>query len=140
MAWPALPTDLESYARDSDFLLNDEDMSRAAMLFELQDNDTWPKAAFSTGASGMEPRKYWEYLTKILLGRRPSDDPTRRFCDLMAVLVLIPCSNAAVERNFSQAALEQTKLRNRLTPEKIKMLLRVSKPEIMLSDDSESDD
>lgn len=51
MAWAALPTDMESHARDSDFLLN-ENMSLAAMLFVLQDSDTWPKEAFSAWGPG----------------------------------------------------------------------------------------
>ena len=58
MAWPALPTDLESVARDSDLLLDDEGLGRAAMFFELKDTDAWPKATFSAAAYGMEPRKY----------------------------------------------------------------------------------
>ena len=97
------------------------------MFFELKGTDALPKATFSAAAYGMEPKEYWEYLTQVLLGRRPLEDPARRFCEIMRVLVLIPCSNAAVERNFGQAALEQTAQCNRLSTDKIKMLLRVSK-------------
>ena len=88
--WPALLTDLESVARDSDLLLDDEGLGRAVVFFELKGTDALPKATFSAAAYGMEPRKYWEYLTQVLFGRRPLEDPARRFCEIMRVLVLIP--------------------------------------------------
>ena len=86
----------------------------------------------------MEPSKH--LLTKSCsVGWPALDDPSRRLSELIAVLVMNPCSNAAVERSFSQMALKQTDLRNRLSADQMRLLLRVSKPELMLPEEEECD-
>ena len=62
-------------------------------------------------------------------------DPSRHFSEVLTVLIMIPCPNSAVERDFGLAALEQIGLRNCLSTDKIKMLLRVSKPKLLLPEE-----
>ena len=72
----------------------------------------------------MSPRGYWKYIHSIVTSRNKAE--AKEFCQIMLRFCACPTSNAAVERKFSAASLDQTKLRNRLKAETMEKLLRVS--------------
>ena len=90
--------------------------------FEIGGGGSWPKSVFRPALVNMAPKDYWCHVEKLAsMGGYTSAG----FAITLSRLCAVPTSNAAVERRFSAAAIEQTALRNRLSPETLEKLLRV---------------
>ena len=99
-------------------------MAEYEMLGETGGAQTyWPKTVFNKGLAAMEPRTYWRYVRDKLASKK---EEAKAFADMMLHFCSCPTSNAAVERKFSAAALDQTALRNRLGASTMEKLLRVT--------------
>ena len=68
----------------------------------------------------MDPINYWRHVKKNTLM-----EPLRRFCDMAVRLLSCPPSSAGLERTFSAFGLIHSKLRNRLSNERVMKLVRV---------------
>ena len=123
--WPDLDEELEDKARSSPWVAKSTAvMAEYEMRGEIRGSQPfWPKTAFHKDFATMEPRAYWRYVRDKLAVKK---DEARSFADMMLRFCSCPTSNAAVERKFSSAALDQTALRNRLEPSTMEKLLRVS--------------
>ena len=122
--WPELDEELEDRARSSHWVAN----SAAIMAEYEMRGETggalayWPKTVFTKGLASMGPRTYWRYVRDKLARK----EEAKAFADMMLRFCSCPTSNAAVERRFSAAALDQTALRNRLGANTMEKLLRVT--------------
>ena len=114
--WPLLPQELEERARMSPLI---EAYAVESAEFEIGGGSSWPKSLFPASLAKLSPRDYWCHATNLASTGGYSCTGFVKF------LFRLPTSNAAVERRFSAAALEQTALRNRLSATTMEKLLRV---------------
>ena len=89
--------------------------------FEVEDNSVFPASAFNASIRNvMDPINYWRHVKKNTLM-----EPFKRFCDMAVRLLSCPPSSAGLERTFSAFGLIHSKLRNRLSNERVMKLVRV---------------
>ena len=117
--WPLLPQELEERARMSPLI---EAYAVESAEFEIGGGSSWPKSLFRASLAKLSPRDYWCHAMNLASTGGYS---CTGFVKFLFRLCAIPTSNAAVERRFSAAALEQTALRNRLSATTMEKLLRV---------------
>ena len=127
--WPNLPEKLEEKARLSD-AIKEHTLVIAEYELKGREGGEWPRSAFQSSLTELDPQAYWRYVRDTLARK----ETVKSFADYMLRLAAIPTSNAAVERKFSGAALEQTALRNRMKTETLAKLLRVSATQESLDD------
>lgn len=117
--WPSLPQGLGERARMSSLI---DAYAVESAEFEIGGGSSWPKSVFRSSLVNMAPKDYWCHVEKLATTGGYS---CAGFAAILYRLCAVPPSNAAVERRFSAAALEQTALRNRLSAETLEKLLRV---------------
>ena len=87
--------------------------------FEVEDDSVFPASAFNASIRNvMDPINYWRHVKKNTLM-----EPLKRFSDMAVRLLSCPPS-AGLERSFSAFGLIHSKLRNRLSNERIMKLVR----------------
>ena len=107
--WPNSLEKLEEKARLSD-AIHEHTLVIAEYELKGRDGGEWPRSAFHPSLTALEPQAHWRYVRDTLARK----ETVKSFADYMLRLAAIPTSNAAVERKFSAAALEQTALRNEM--------------------------
>lgn len=120
--WPSLPDDIANQAREEVMEMGDSYIHSWA-AYETEDTTCFPKVAFSAAVKAMSPQKYWAYVAKITADISGG----KTFATMMAKIFVLPPSSAGIERIFSTAGLVQSKLRNRLSVEKVGRLVSVSR-------------
>lgn len=117
--WPCLSDEQADIART--FVSErEEDFVVVLAAYETADDTMFPKVAFNKSMYKLTPRKYWNYIQQI-----STLEPVKRFCNWMRAISSCPPSSAGIERLFSSTALVHTKLRNRLSNERVAKLVRV---------------
>ena len=114
--------DIEQYENAREFL-EDKDEGLLAYLtgYEIQDNDLFPKSFFKPS---IRDKIFLNWILAIL---RVKCTPSRskKICKYMLDIFTCPASSAGLERTFSSYGLIHTKLRNRLSNERCRKLVKV---------------
>ena len=118
--YPQLPSAMYDEARN--YLAENYPAHIAYMAaFEVQDTTLYPKSLFNSELRRvLTPTKYWQWARKVCTLKEAKD-----FCDFMENLYTCPASSAGLERIFSSFGLVHTKLRNRLSKERVIKLVKV---------------
>ena len=80
----------------------------------------FPEVAFNKSMIHLSSRKYRHYIDQ-----KAKLEPAKRFCNTMRAILCCPPSSAGKEHLFCSAVIVHTKLRHRLTNDRIAKLVRV---------------
>ena len=102
--------------------VSDKENNFAVVLaaYEIKDTTMFPDIVFNISMINMSASKYWNYIGQIA-----NLEPVKRFCIMMRAIFCCLPSSAGIERLFSSVALVHTKLRNRLSNDRVAKLVRV---------------
>ena len=117
-----LPVFLEESGKQHLINLNPQ-YGAALVCFELRDKDSFPSSMMNPALmKQLGPKRFWRQINTY--GDRLMKIP-KGFGRLMEALQTIPCSSAGLERIFSSYSIIHTKLRNRLTNQRVEKLVKV---------------